>query len=95
MKKSPAKRATSAKSSQRARTDNPTGAGTTMSGPSKPGEAATELAEHAADQQALAAAMPFNAAKPAEYGQKNAESPAEGPTTEMPSAVAGASTLSE
>jgi len=56
---------------------------------------ATVLARHAADQQTLAEAMPFNSSKAAEYGQKNAESPAEGASTETPSPTAGAATLSE
>lgn len=41
--------------------------GTTVSGPSHP-KSATALASQAAGQQTLAEAMPFNSAKPAEYG---------------------------
>ena len=95
MKKSPVK---AAKASTRGakRAASPTGAGTTSSGPSNAGDlGATELTRHAADQQALAEAMPFNAAKAAEYGQKNAENPPEGASTEPPSPTAGAGTLSE
>ena len=70
--------------------------GTTSGGPSHPGSGAgTELAQHAADQQAMAEAMPFNAGKPAEYGLKNAEHPLEGIHAEPPSPTAGAGTLSE
>jgi catalase len=74
--------------------DNPMGAGTTVGGPSVPPARETEPAEHAADQQALAAAMPYNAMKAAEYGEKSA-GPTRGASTEMPSATAGAGTLSE
>ena len=95
MKKTPANAAkASARSGKRAA--SPTGAGTTTSGPSNPAaESATELAAHAADQQAMAEAMPFNASKAAEYGQRNAENPVEGASTEPPSPTAGAGTLSE
>jgi len=74
---------------------SPTAVGTTSSGPSHPREAASALAEHAADQQALAAAMPANATKPAEYGYDHAISPPRGASTKMPSPTAGASSLSE
>ncbi len=94
MKKSNAKGARASGRSAK-RTQSPTGAGTTVSGPSHPESAATELAAHGAEQQELAAAMPFNATKPAEYGQKNSASPLEGAGIDMPSATAGASTLSE
>ncbi|MDP9014171.1 MAG: catalase [Pseudomonadota bacterium] len=78
------------------RTASPAGSGTTASGPSNPPDAATtELAAHAADQQALAEAVPYNAAKPREYGLDNARNPTTGSSTELPSAGAGASTLSE
>jgi len=72
-----------------------TGAGSTVSGPSHPSGESTALAEHAAEQQELAAAMPFNANKAAEHGRKNAINPPEGANTELPSATAGAGTLSE
>ncbi|MEA3151300.1 MAG: catalase, partial [Gammaproteobacteria bacterium] len=95
MKKTPAKGAkASARSGKRAQ--SPAGAGTTVSGPSNPADSgATELSQHAADQEALAAAMPFNASKNAEYGHKNAQSPTEGASSEPPSPTAGAATLSE
>ena len=74
---------------------SPTAVGSTVSGPSRPSEASTALAEHAAEQQELAAAMPFNANKAAEHGRKSAINPPEGVNTDMPSATAGAGTLSE
>ncbi len=61
--------------------------------PADPGNSA--LLEHAADQQALAAAMPFNSGKKAEYGYRAAVTPLSGASAEMPSIPAGASTLSE
>src|SRR6185312_13280642 len=61
--------------------------------PTDPGN--SPLLEHAADQQVLAAAMPFNSGKKAEYGYRAAVNPVSGATTEMPSITAGAATLSE
>jgi len=72
-----------------------TASGTTVSGPSGAGAPATELAEHAAEQAALAEAMPFNAGKPSEYAPANPTQPPEGAHEEMPSPTTGASTLSE
>ncbi len=69
--------------------------GTTVGGPSNPATGATEVAQHAADQQSLAEAVPFNPTKAAEYGLENARSPSEGASAEMPSPTAGAGTLSE
>jgi catalase len=69
--------------------------GTTTSGPSHPGEAATALALHAAEQAELAEKMPFNAAKASEYSLAAAGAPVRGPHNSMPSTVTGASTLSE
>jgi catalase len=69
--------------------------GTTMSGPSHPTASLTELADHAAEQQTLAESMPFNSAKPAEYGAPSTSAPPEGPHQPMPSATTGAGTLSE
>ena len=78
------------------KTVSPKAVGTTSSGPSHPGAAATtELAQHAADQQAMVEAMPFNANKASEYGRKNSEHPVEGTNSEPPSPTAGAGTLSE
>jgi catalase len=72
-----------------------TGNGTTSSGASRPGPPKTEAAAHAADQEALAAAIPFNATKAAEYGYDNAVAPTRGVSIQMPSPTAGAGTLSE
>jgi hypothetical protein len=52
-----------------------TGSGTTSSGPSHPGSPKTVMAEHAADQQNLAAAMANNETKAAEYGYAHAIAP--------------------
>jgi catalase len=69
--------------------------GTTVSGPSHPPASRTALADHAAEQQALAAGMPFNSAKQAEFGASSTSLPPEGPHLPMPSATSGAGTLSE
>jgi catalase len=69
--------------------------GTTNSGPSHPGPAANELAQHAVEQQALVDGLPFNAGKPAEYGAPSSAPPVEGVHEEMPSPTTGAGTLSE
>jgi catalase len=69
--------------------------GTTSSGPSHPTADLTELAEHAAEQQTLAEAMPFNSGKPAEFGAPSKSGPPEGPHQPMPSPLTGAGTLSE
>ncbi len=53
------------------------------------------LARVASEQQALAAAFPFNASKSAEHGRDNAIEPPEGEHRGPPSLEAGASTLSE
>ncbi len=74
---------------------SPTGAGTTASGPSHPGSPRTAMAEHAAEEGSLVAAMPFNVNKPGEYGYEHAVAPQEGASSEMPSPLTGASTLSE
>jgi catalase len=58
-------------------------------------DAGGAILNHAAEQQVLAAAMPFNATKKDEYGHAAAIKPAKGASTAMPSATAGASTLSE
>jgi catalase len=71
-----------------------TAVGTTVSGASHPIASMTELADHAAEQQALAEAMPFNSAKPSEYGASTS-APHEGPHQPMPSPLTGAGTLSE
>jgi catalase len=53
------------------------------------------LAEHVAEESALAAAMPFNSAKSHEYSPADATKPLEGPHEGLPSPSSGASTLSE
>jgi catalase len=53
------------------------------------------MAGHAAHQQALAAMTPSNDIKYREYGYDHAVVPAEGSSHDMPSATAGAGTLSE
>ena len=85
------------KSSSKAKSgqQSDTALGTTVSGPSRAGQPATELAEHAAEQEALAGAMPFNGAKPSEYAPADPTAPPEGAHEDMPSPTAGASTLSE
>jgi len=69
--------------------------GTTVSGPSHPTPALTELADHATEQQTLVEGMPFNSAKPSEYGARSTAAPVEGPHQTMPSPTTGAGTLSE
>jgi catalase len=53
------------------------------------------MEQHAADQEALAAAFPFNSTKPAEYGDRQVSAPCKGAVSEMPSKTAAAGTLSE
>jgi catalase len=69
--------------------------GTTMSGPSHPSARMTELAEHAAEQQTLVEAAPYNSAKPSEYGASSSTPAPEGVHEPMPSRTTGAGTLSE
>jgi catalase len=70
--------------------------GTTVGGPSHPNPAArTAMATHAQEQEALGAGMPFNSGKLSEYGLRHASAPIEGAHEQMPSATAGAGTLSE
>jgi len=77
------------------KTRSPTAAGTTSSGPSHPDSPLSELAVHAAEEEALAVAMPFNRGKPDEYGYDNAIAPTAGTTVEPSSPMTGAATLSE
>jgi catalase len=84
-----------AKSKVKGQVGSEKGVGTTVSGPSHPTESMTDLAEHGAEQQALAEAMPFNSAKKAEYGASPTAAPPEGPHQPMPSPTTGAGTLSE
>ena len=74
-------------------TSSPTAEGTTSSGPSYSGHPENAMAKHAVDQQSLAAAMPMNETKSAEYGYGNAVNPQRGSTQRLPSASAGAGTL--
>ncbi len=74
---------------------SPTGVGSTSSGPSHPGPPLNEMAEQGAEQDALAAAVPFNATKESEYGASDPLATPPGETTEMPSSTTAASTLSE
>jgi catalase len=83
MKKSTRRAAPSSKGSPRAKS---------RSSSSPAAAANTQLAE---DQQKLAKAMPFNAGKAAEYGHAAAMEPPKGASVKLPSAAAGASTLSE
>ncbi|HMH30671.1 MAG TPA: catalase [Steroidobacteraceae bacterium] len=53
------------------------------------------MAAHAEEQESLVAGMPFNSAKPSEFGGAHASAPVEGMHEEMPSATTGAGTLSE
>jgi len=96
-RKSGAKGPARAKSSSKTKSNRESGTalGTTASGPSNPGEPATALAQHAAEQAALAEGMPFNAAKSSEYAPADPTDPPEGAHQDMPSPTTGASTLSE
>ena len=69
--------------------------GTTVSGAAHPNASSTDLAQHAAEQNALAAAMPFNAAKDSEYAPADPTRPRAGAHTDLPRPASGASTLSE
>jgi catalase len=93
--KSAGKSPSRAKSQNKGRAGSEMAMGTTVSGPSHPTASITELADHAAEQQALVEAVPFNAAKPSEYGTPSTSAPPEGPHEALPSPTAGAGTLSE
>ena len=95
MSKSPRTRPTAARTSPSAARSSPSAVGRTSSGPSHPRDPDSALAQHAADQQTLAASMPANPAKPADYGYDHAVSPQQGASTALPSPSAGASSLSE
>jgi catalase len=69
--------------------------GTTVSGPSHPTASLTEMADHAAEQQALVESVTFNSTKAAEYDARFASAPPEGAHRPMPSPTTGAGTLSE
>ena len=51
---------------------SPTAVGSTSSGPSHSEKPQTEMATHAAEQEMLVEAMPFNKGKALEYGHDNA-----------------------
>jgi len=74
-----------------------TAARNTVSGPTHPPGAggAGVLAEKVAATGALAAARPFNADKPSEFGRKNAVAPPEGEHHDPATPVVGGSTVSE
>jgi catalase len=82
-------------SSGKAKSDRQSEAASGTTGPSSSGPPATGLAEHAAEQAALAEAMPFNAAKSGEYAPADPTKPREGVHEELPSPTTAASTLSE
>jgi catalase len=91
--KSPAR--TASKEKSKAQRGSEMAVGTTVSGPSHPPASRTAHADHAAEQQELAAGMPFNPAKRAEFGASSTSLPPEGPHLPMPSPTSGAGTLSE
>jgi len=94
--KKPPKKKSPRNAPTRARRASPAGVGTTSSGPSHPPAAgASLLAQHARDAQTLAAAMPYNRTNAADFGAKSARHPVAGATHDLPSPLAGASTLSE
>jgi catalase len=94
-RKSGGKSGARATSKNKGQVGSETAVGTTVAGPSLPIASLTELADHAAEQQTLAEAMPFNSAKPSEYGAPSTSAPPEGPHQPMPSPTTGAGTLSE
>ena len=94
-RKSEGKSAARATSKDKGQVGSEKAVGTTVSGPSHPTAGLTELADHAAEQQTLAEATPFNSAKPSEYGAPSTAAPPEGPHQPMPSPKTGAGTLSE
>ena len=94
-RKSRAKSPVRTKSTTKTSKASDTGTGTTVSGPSHPDQPATDMADHAAEVSALAARMPFNAAKPGEYAPADPTVPPEGQHEEMTSPTTGAGTLSE
>ncbi|HTV80456.1 MAG TPA: catalase [Steroidobacteraceae bacterium] len=81
--------------SQGAKSHSASGTGTTVSGPSHPGAAQTDQAQHAAELQALAQSRMFNADKASEYAPADPTQPPEGAHSAAPSASSAASTLSE
>jgi catalase len=94
-RKNGGKSATRAASKKKVHAASEKAVGTTASGPSHPTANLTELAEHAAEQQTLAEATPFNSAKKSEFGAPSSATPPEGPHQPMASPTTGAGTLSE
>src|ERR1700684_2703941 len=96
-RKSAAKRSarTNPKGPKNAGRQSQSAKGTTASGPSHPDAPTTPMAVHAAEQAALADAMPFNSVKANEYAPADATRPPEGPHQPMPSPLTGASSVSE
>jgi catalase len=74
---------------------SPSSIGTTSSGPSRAGAPSTGLAQHAAEIESLAAAMPFNENSSGDHGYEHAVAPQTGATSDAPSPHTGASTLTE
>ena len=93
-RKSGGKSAARATSKNKRQVGSKKAVGTTVSGPSHPTEGLTDVGDHAAEQQALAEAMPFNSSKRSEYGAATS-APPEGPHQPMPTPTTGAGTLSE
>src|ERR1700722_11273472 len=78
MKKAPPQAAKPSSRHGKGRVGSPSGAGTTASGPDQAPKPQNAVAEHGAEQQALAAAVAFNSNKALEYGSKNALRPPAG-----------------
>jgi catalase len=92
---SPPKSRTPVSKSSKSKTSVKATARSSDSGPGHASNAEEALAQKAADKQALAAAMPFNASKPLEIGRDNALTPTHGQAFQAPSRAATGSTLSE
>src|ERR1700716_12151 len=97
MKKPPRKASPAQTPREKNRAPSSPSSAITVGGAAKPAapDGNSAVLQHAAEQQSLAEAMPFNQGKKSEYGYTAAIEPAAGASTEMPSATAGAATLSE
>ena len=96
-KKSSAKKTSAPAKADPSKGGAKTSARATVSGPSHKqgyGDISDDATAKAAGTEAVAAAMPHNAAKPSEYGAAASE-PVAGQTVDMPHPIVGASTLSE
>jgi len=93
-KPTPKSSAKAASKSARSAT-SPTGKSKRKTPDKTPPHSLDSLSAHAAEVDALAAAMPHNANKPFEHGRENAVSPQAGEVVEPPSRKTTASTLSE